>query len=139
VLNKQPVTTLQVAIELLNQVRDTYSTDSRRLYVTGISMGGFATWAAIMHYPDLFAAAIPVCGGGDTSNAYLVKDIPIWNFHGAEDRVVPPELSRDMIQALHEAGGSPGYTEYPDVGHDSWIPAYQEPYLFEWLFEQRKI
>src|SRR5690625_5595424 len=77
-----------------------------------------------------------MCAGGDVSTAPLIKDVPIWAFHGAKDEVVPPHYSRDMIAAIREAGGLPGYTEYPDVAHDSWIPAYNDSYMLEWLFSQ---
>jgi predicted peptidase len=129
---------LQLAYELIHKLSDEMPVDKNRLYITGLSMGGFGTWDLITRYPDTFAAAMPVCGGGDPSKAHLLKDMPIWNFHGALDNVVPPELSRNMINAIREAGGLPGYTEYPHVDHFSWIPAYSDRLALEWLFKQKK-
>jgi len=137
-LLEQPTRPLQLAYELVHQIADEMPVDRSRLYITGLSMGGFGTWDLITRYPDTFAAAMPICGGGDPSKAHLLKDLPIWNFHGALDDVVPPGLSRDMINAIREAGGSPGYTEYPNVGHFSWIPAYNDRFALEWLFQQKK-
>jgi len=89
-------------------------------------------------YPNLFAAAAPVCGGGDISMAASIKNIPIWIFHGAEDAAVDPVFSLNMIQALTKAGAHPGYTQYPEVGHFSWIAAYSDPLMMDWLFRQHK-
>lgn len=129
---------LELAHQLVLKTIDDYPVDENRLYITGLSMGGFGTWDMITRYPDLFAAAMPICGGGDPTKAHLLVDLPIWNFHGAKDAVVPAHLSRDMIQAIRIAGGSPGYTEYPDTDHFSWIPAYADAHVLEWLFKQRK-
>ena len=137
-LMENPTKPLQMAYDLVQKLSGEYPVDKNRLYITGLSMGGFGTWDLITRYPDTFAAAMPVCGGGDPSKAYLLKDLPIWNFHGALDNVVPPELSRDMIDSIREAGGTPGYTEYPHVDHFSWIPAYNDRYALEWLFDQKK-
>lgn len=137
-LMKEPAKPLALAMELLEEIQQTYAIDSDRLYVTGLSMGGFGTWNLITRYPDTFAAAVPVCGGGDVTKAHRVAHLPIWNFHGAMDDVVPPQLSRDMITAIRYAGGSPGYSEYPDIGHSSWIQAYSEPFLVNWLFSHKK-
>jgi len=137
-LMENPTKPLQMAYELIHKLSDDYPVDRDRLYITGLSMGGFGTWDLITRYPDTFAAAMPVCGGGDSSKAHLLMDLPIWNFHGALDDVVPPELSRDMIDAIREAGGTPGYTEYPHVDHFSWIPAYEDRFALEWLFDQKK-
>ena len=101
-------------------------------------MGGFGTYDAIERYPDLFAAAVPVCGGGDVSKASAISYIPIWIFHGAEDAAVNPILSLDMVNALTKAGAHPGFTLYPEVGHFSWIGAYSDPMMMEWLFRQHK-
>jgi predicted peptidase len=137
-LMNEPSTPLELAHQLVLQTAENYPVDKNRLYITGLSMGGFGTWDMITRYPDLFAAAIPICGGGDPTKAHLLVDLPIWNFHGSKDAVVPPELSRDMIEAIRIAGGSPGYTEYPDTDHFSWIPAYADAHVLEWLFNQRK-
>lgn len=129
---------MQLVIETLDQLRKTYNIDENRLYITGLSMGGFGTFDICMRKPDLFAAAAPVCGGGDTTQAALIKDIPMWVFHGADDNTVSVNLSRSMVQAIKEAGGNPKYTEYPGVGHNSWNNAYSEPDFLPWLFAQKK-
>ena len=137
-LTDKPSTPLELARQLVLQTTEEYPVDKTRLYITGFLMGGFGTWDMITRHPGLFAAAMPICGGGDPTKAHLLVDMPIWNFHGAKDAVVPPQLSRDMIQAIRIAGGSPGYTEYPDTDHFSWIPAYADTHVLEWLFNQRK-
>ena len=101
-------------------------------------MGGFGTFDAITRYPDLFAAAVPVCGGGDTSKAGLFAHIPVWIFHGSEDPVVDPLLSVDMATALIRANAHPGLTLCPEFGHFSWLAAYSDPLLIEWMFRQHK-
>lgn len=137
-LMEEPTKPLQLAYKLVNKTTEKLPVDENRLYVTGLSMGGFGTWDLITRYPDTFAAALPVCGGGDPAKAHLLTELPIWNFHGAKDEIVPPDLSRRMIDAIREAGGLPGYTEYPDVDHFSWIPAYGDRYVLDWLFKQTK-
>jgi predicted peptidase len=101
-------------------------------------MGGFGTWSLIAEKPELFAAAAPICGGGDLNKAEKMTKIPIWAFHGDADTVVKPELSRNMIKAIEKAGGKPKYTEYPGVGHDSWSQTYSNPEFIEWLFSHKK-
>lgn len=137
-LQSQPSLSMKLLIGLIHQLIEKAPVDTDRIYITGLSMGGFGTYDAIERYPDLFAAAIPVAGGGDTSKAALIAHIPIWDFHGAEDAAVDPQLSRDMIKALQQAGGRPGYTEYPGVGHFSWLGAYSDPIVLAWLFRQYK-
>lgn len=129
---------LRTALELLNTIEDNYPIDPDRIYITGISMGGFAAWEALIRHPQRFAAAIPVCGGGDVSHADRIKNVPVWAFHGADDPVVPVECSRSMIKMIKNAGGQPLYTEYPGVGHNSWDRAYAEPELLSWLFSEKR-
>jgi predicted peptidase len=129
---------LRTALELLNMIEDNYPIDPDRIYITGISMGGFAVWEALMRHPERFAAAIPVCGGGDVSHADRIKNVPVWAFHGADDPVVPVECSRSMIKIIKNAGGQALYTEYPGVGHNSWDRAYAEPEFLSWLFSQKR-
>ncbi|HEY8937446.1 MAG TPA: prolyl oligopeptidase family serine peptidase [Cyclobacteriaceae bacterium] len=133
----RPAKPMQQFITLLEKILKENPIDPSRIYVTGLSMGGFATWDLIARYPNKFAAAIPICGGGDEKTAPKIKHIPIWAFHGAKDTTVPPEKSRKMIKALQDAGGSPGYCEYPDVEHPSWVHAYKDPFLLTWLFRQK--
>jgi predicted peptidase len=127
-----------VAIEIVLALCDEFNIDQMRLYIGGLSMGAFGTWEIISHYPDLFAAAFPICGGGNPKRAKWLKKIPIWTFHGAKDEVVIPDFTRDMIEALERQGATPKYTEYADVGHDSWVKAFKEPELLKWLFAQKK-
>jgi predicted peptidase len=133
---------MSLAMEKANQMIDNlqkqYSIDAKRIYVTGLSMGGFATWDIIARFPKKFAAAVAVCGGADEKTAKKIKDIPIWAFHGALDNVVKPSRSRNMIKALQEVGSKPKYTEYADVYHDSWKRAYANPELLKWMFEQKR-
>lgn len=126
--------TLQAAAALQQE----FSIDDKRIYITGLSMGGYGTWNALANRTELFAAAAPICGGGETATAAKFKAIPIWAFHGADDTVVPAQRSREMIAALKAAGAAPKYSEYPGVAHNSWAQTYSDPALYEWLFAQRK-
>ena len=137
-LKSSPTKPMELVIELIRQLIKELPVDTNRIYITGLSMGGFGTFDAIERYPGLFAAAVPVCGGGDLSKATSIAHIPIWIFTGAEDAVVNPGLSLKMVQALTETGGNPGFTQYPEVGHFSWIEAYSDPLMMEWLFRQKK-
>jgi len=101
-------------------------------------MGGYGTWDLIEREPKLFAAAIAVCGAGDPSRAPSIAKMAIWAFHGDKDGVVPVSGSREMVEALKKAGGSPKYNEFPGVGHAAWGPAYATEGLWEWMFEQKK-
>ncbi len=113
--------------------------DTKRIYLTGLSMGGYGSWALAASHPETFAAVVPICGGGDVTTAPRLKDVPLWAVHGGADRVVLPERSREMIAAVKAAGGTPGYTELEGVGHDSWTPAYNDPAgVLPWMFEQHK-
>ena len=115
--------------------------DPDRLYITGLSMGGFGTFQAIAQAPDLFAAAVPVCGGGRPGTARAIKDVAIWAHHGEADPTVSVELTRRMVTALEEVKGNVRYTEYDEasgIKHDAWTPCYSNPEVFEWMFAQRK-
>jgi predicted peptidase len=133
-----PTKPMQLLIELIGRLKRTLRVDTNRVYITGLSMGGYGTYDAIQRYPGLFAAAVPVCGGGDASRAPLIAHIPIWIFHGAEDPAVSPLYSLDMLHALTKAGAHPGFTQYPEVGHFSWLGAYSDQQMLAWLFRQRK-
>ncbi len=128
----------RLAFEIVEKMQKEFSVDADRIYVGGISMGGFGTWDFLARHPDVFAAGVPVCGGGDPDTAARFVKVPVWNFHGAIDPVVPVLLSRVMIDALKAAGGQPRYTEYPEAKHDSWLPAFAEPELLPWLFAQKR-
>lgn len=133
----QPTEPTRLALALVASLQHEFSIDARRLYVTGLSMGGFGTWDIITRYPRQFAAAVPVCGGADESKAPLIARMPIWAFHGDQDTTVKTKRSRNMIAALRAAEGNPRYTEYPGVGHGCWGPAYATAALYEWLFAQK--
>ena len=125
-------------INLVNEIKDRFNVDSSRIYLTGLSMGGFGTWRTAIDYPDIFAAILPVCGGGEPSKVCAIKDIPVWAFHGAKDNVVPIERSEEMVQALKECGGNPKFTVYPEAAHDSWTETYKNPEIYSWLLKQKK-
>jgi len=127
----------QRALSILAEVEKEYRVDPKRIYLTGLSMGGFGTWSLAAAHPDRWAAIAPICGGGNPKNAEKIKDIPCWCFHGAADKTVSAENSRTMINAIKAAGGHPKYTEYPGVGHNSWDKAYATPELYQWFLEQK--
>lgn len=137
-MQDRPTKPMELLVQLIQQLIKDYPVDTSRIYITGLSMGGLGTFDAMARYPDLFAAAVPVCGGGDPTTAPLIKHIPTWIFHGAEDTSVDPQYSLDMLQAMIDAGAHPGLTYYPEVGHFSWIAAYSDPLMMEWLFRQKK-
>lgn len=137
-MKASPTWQLRMVMELLEKILSEHPVDRTRVYVTGLSMGGFATWEILQRSPDTFAAAMPVCGGADLAFARRLAAIPIWVFHGAKDPTVIPARSRDMVAALQQAGGSPRYTEYPDVNHSAWVPAYGSLANWDWLFAQQK-
>jgi len=133
-----PTKPMALTIELLDLLATQYPIDPDRRYVTGLSMGGYGTFELCIFRPGDFAAGIPVCGGADASKAKQIAHIAFWVFHGAEDRVVPAERSRLVVEGLKAAGANPRYTEYPGVGHNAWAKAYLEPELVDWLFRQRR-
>jgi predicted peptidase len=130
---------LDVLINLLDDIVANYDVDTERVYLTGLSMGGFGTWALASKYPDRFAAAAPICGGGMRIMAYGLKDVPIWAFHGAKDRVVPVEESKEMVAAVKARGGNAKLTVYPEASHDSWTETYNNPELYEWFLKHRRV
>jgi predicted peptidase len=130
---------MQAVVGLLDEVVKREPVDPRRIYLTGLSMGGYGAWDLAMRRPERFAALVPICGGGDESQAGRLVGMPIWAWHGDADQAVPVERSRRMIAAIERAGGHPKYTELPGVGHDSWTPAYTRPDgVLPWLFAQAK-
>lgn len=126
------------AMAILAEVQKKYKVDDKRIYLTGLSLGGYGTWSLAAKYPDRWAAIVPICGGGNTDVAPKIKDIPCWCFHGDADQTVKVDRSREMIKALKDAGASPKYTEYPGVGHNSWDKAYATKELYTWLLEQKR-
>lgn len=138
-LAKTPVSAVMTAaMDLLDSLIREFPIDTDRQYITGLSMGGYGTWDAIARYPHRFAAAVPVCGGADTTLAQVLKHIPIWTFHGADDSVVNVRGTRGMVNALKAAGGKALYSEFCCVGHFAWEPAYSDSRLFEWVFRQTR-
>ncbi len=138
-LASKPTDSLQLAKDVVDMLQRVYAgIDASRLYITGLSMGGYGTWDAIERWPTYFAAAAPIAGAGDPSQAAVLTHLPIWAFHGAEDTVVPVSGSRDMIQAIRSAGGQPRYTEYPQAGHGIWMQVYSSSDFLTWLFAQQK-
>lgn len=123
---------------LLDHVMQELPIDPDRVSVTGLSMGGQGTWDLALAAPDRFAAVAPVCGFTDTTSACRLRYLPSWVFHGDEDTVVPPEESIDMVKALLEQGAPVRFTLYQGVGHDAWVPAYQNEDLYDWLLRQRR-
>lgn len=135
---EKPSETMSLAKELVDETIKKHAVDPKRIYVTGLSMGGYGTWEFTQRWPEIVAAAAPVCGGGDLTQAARLKDVPIWAFHGDKDTVIKPEASSAMIDALKSAGGKPKFTLYPGVGHNSWAPAFRDAELLKWMFAQKK-
>lgn len=136
-MDRYPTLPLQMVEKLIESKIEELPIDPRRVYVAGLSMGGFATWELLSRRPGLFAAGIPICGGGDPAKASQCKDVPIWAFHGGADGVVVPAYSTMMIEALKKAGARKvKYTEYPEVGHDSWTETCRNVEVLDWLFGQ---
>jgi len=159
-IDKMPITKeLSVVNHLLDALIEEFSIDTNRLYITGLSMGGFGTWDMIARFPGKFAAAVPMSGGGDISKVSVFKDVPVWNFHGALDNSVPVSFSREMCEAYEKIfvpvvrvlsisndslnyylnnGVKHLYTEYPNGYHAIWAESYDNPKLFPWVFSQIK-
>lgn len=124
-------------VGLLDHISKTYRVDSERVYLTGLSMGGYGSWRLAADHPEKFAAVIPVCGAGKTEDASKLKSLPIWVFHGREDTAVVFKRSEEMVEAITAAGStSIRFTSLEHVGHNSWSAAYATPGIYEWLKEQ---
>ena len=126
--------------KLLDECADLYPIDLKRLYLTGLSMGGFGAWYLGTVWPRRFAAIAPICGGGYWFHGFpdrvrALKGTPVWAFHGAKDDVVPVEASEEMVRALRECGGEVQLTVYPEAGHDSWTMTYSNPDLYRWFLQ----
>jgi predicted peptidase len=128
----------QVLNAFIDDIAATYKVDESRIYLTGISMGGFGTWNYAVTYPNRCAAIVPICGGGDPKQATKLAKLPVWAFHGAMDDRVPIVKTAEMIKAIEDVGGQPKFTIYPDAKHDSWTKSYENPELFKWLLEQNR-
>lgn len=134
----KPNALLEAILALVDETAAKSPVDMKRFYVTGVSMGGFATWDLLGRVPDRIAAAIPICGGGDPALAGRFSKNPIWAFHGEVDSVVPVRSTREMIAAVEKAGGKPTATYYPGVDHDSWTRTYDDPAVIRWMLEQHR-
>jgi predicted peptidase len=135
---EQPSEPMSLVMKMIPSLLTSLPVDPSRVYLMGISMGGFGAWDLAARQPGWFAAVVPVCGGADSSTAPLLVNTPIWAFHGDEDNVINVNRSRIMVEAIKQAGGAPKYTEYPDVSHNSWFKAFAEPELLAWLFAQQR-
>lgn len=146
-----------MALAALAEEQKNYNPDPARVYLTGLSMGGYGSWLMASQHPELFAAVAPICGGAylpahrakqfpaqppglyETIARGIASSVPVWTFHGASDSVVPVTETQQLVAALKAAGGAVQYTEYPGVDHDSWTKAYDEATLSTWLFSQQRI
>jgi len=128
----------QVIIRLIKGIQSKYKVDNEKIYLTGLSMGGFGTWNIASKFPSMFAAIAPVCGGGDTTGVMKLKHVPVWCFHGAKDNIVDPEQSYRMVRALKKYNPDVKLTIYPDANHDSWSQTYDNDSLYTWMLQQKK-
>lgn len=133
-------------LALLDGVIEDYNVDTKRIYLTGLSMGGFGTWSLGLAHPNRFAAIAPICGGGDVlailladpKKARALKSLPVWAFHGAKDEVVKSVESERMVEALKKVGNAAKLTIYPEANHDSWTVTYNNPALYDWFLEHER-
>ncbi|MBP3959063.1 prolyl oligopeptidase family serine peptidase [Gemmata sp. G18] len=129
---------LKLTLALTDSLLKDLPIDPDRVYIVGMSMGGYGALDAAQRRPELFAACVPICGAGDVSKAKDIAHVPVWAFHGDADTAVPVSGSREIIDALKKAGAEPKYTEYPKVGHNSWSPAFEEKEFWNWIFSQKR-
>jgi predicted peptidase len=131
---------LKMVVDVVGKLGKDYSIDENRIYITGLSMGGYGTWSLIQDHPEYFAAAAPVCGGGNPAKikGIVAAKLPIWVWHGAADPTVNVKNSQDMVKALKDAGLEVKYTETPGQGHNEWDVAYASDEFWAWLFAQKK-
>jgi predicted peptidase len=130
-------------IMLLDAISTTYAVDADRVYLTGLSMGGFGTWHLAVEYPHRFAAIVPICGGGVWAYGFPervsdIKHLPVWAFHGAKDDLVPLRESEVLVETLQKCGGDAKLTVYPEAGHDSWTETYNNPELYAWFLSHSR-
>ena len=126
-------------LNLLDHISEKYPVDTSRIYLTGLSMGGYGSWKLAADHGQRFAAVAPVCGRGNPADGGKLKDLPIWVFHGTEDRAVDYQHSVDMVEAIEKAGGKKvRFTSMKHVGHNCWSAAYATPELFQWFDKHRR-
>jgi len=123
---------------LMEDIVEKYQIDKDRIYMTGLSMGGFGTWDFAVKYPHWFAAIAPICGGGDVLRVRAIKDIPVWTFHGLRDNVIPIERTLELVRALESVDGNIKFTVYPEANHNSWSQTYENPELWEWFLKHKR-
>ncbi|MGQ1909687.1 prolyl oligopeptidase family serine peptidase [Marinifilum sp. RC60d5] len=128
----------EILLPFYEEIINKYPIDKDRIYITGLSMGGFGTWGSIVAKPNLFAAAAPICGGGNPNKLEAVKSMPIWVFHGAKDNVVPIIRSQEMVDRLKKLGSKVKFTIYPKADHNSWTITYANPELYKWFLSHKK-
>jgi predicted peptidase len=128
---------LDAALALVDKFIETRPVDRKRVYVVGLSMGGYAAWELAARHPQRFAAIIPICGAGDARHAHRLKRTPIWAFHGTNDEIISITHSHDMVNAVNTAGGRAILTAYAHTGHDSWTRTFETMQVWDWLFAQR--
>ena len=134
-----PTTSLRLVMALMDKIVAAPFTKDDQIYVGGLSMGGMGTFEILSGKPGMFAAAFPICGGGnpELTDRYA-KNTALWVFHGARDDVVDPSFSKEMVAAVKNAGGNPKFTLYKDANHNSWDPAFAEPGLLPWVFSHKR-
>jgi predicted peptidase len=127
-----------LVFEAMRSLEEEFEIDEKRRYVAGISGGGYGSWHFISTRPEMFAAAVPICGAGNPALANHAVKVPVWAFHGTTDRNVPVSGSREMVEAIRQAGGNPKYTEFSGVGHNVWPQVSETTELLDWLFAQKR-
>ena len=125
-------------IKLINDAKDNYPIDERRIYITGLSYGGYGTWFMLINYPEIWAAGVPVCGAGNPKNVYKIGEIPVWLFHGGKDRVILPEWSLETADSLEASSGNIRVTVHEDLGHNCWERVYEGKDIYYWLLSHSK-
>ena len=136
--SSQWVAELTTLAGLLDDVAADYRIDRSRIYATGLSMGGFGTWSLAIRYPERFAAIAPICGGLWLQGVDRIRHLPVWTFHGEEDKIVPIDSTEEIVAGLEVLGADVRFTRYPGVGHDSWTRTYDNPDLYDWLLAHRR-
>jgi predicted peptidase len=126
-------------VALLDQISKQCKADEDRIYLTGLSMGGYGAWRLAADHPERFAAVVPICGGGKPEDAEKLKNLPIWVFHGTDDPTVPLQRSAEMVEAIKKAGGTTiRFTTLEGIGHNSWEAAYASPDMWQWMEKQKR-
>jgi predicted peptidase len=128
----------RTVVTVLDEVLEKHAADPDRVYLTGLSMGGFGTWDTAIEFPDRFAAIAPVCGGGNRFRTPSLKNVPTWAFHGQKDTSVPVQASIEMAGTLKHLGGDVKLTVYPELGHDCWTATYDNPELYDWFLSHKR-